>query len=101
MFKAHQSYLLLYLGGGTARARLALPADFIEGSTSLPNGKTFPVALSDVARLQGYRWFFRGPAVKLADVPMYRWFHAAIYENKSILRVFALSLIEGASFAWH
>jgi hypothetical protein len=97
MFKAHQSYHLLYLGGGTAKARLALPADFIEGSTTLPNGKTFPVALSDVARLQGYRWFFRGPAVKLADVPMNRWLRAAIYQNESILRVFTVSLVEGAA----
>lgn len=94
-FKAHQKYRLLYLGGDKAKPRLALPADFAKGKTTLPNGKTFPVALSNVARLQGYRWFFRGPSEKLADASMHRWLRAVVYREEGLLRLFAGSLVEG------
>jgi hypothetical protein len=96
-FKAHQSYRLLLLGGGKAKPRLALPADFTDGITTLPNGKTFPVALSEVAKLQGYRWFYRGPTRKLADVSMHRWLSTAVYEDEGLLRIFAVNLIEGVT----
>ena len=96
-FKAHQSYRLLYLGGGKAKPRLALPADFTDGKTILPNGQTFPVALSDVAKLQGYRWFYRAPQEKLADVSLNRWLRTAVYEDEGLFSEFALSFIEGAA----
>lgn len=88
-FKAHQSYRLLYLGGGKAKPRLALPADFTDGQTMLPNGQTFPVALSDVAKLQGYRWFYRAPQEKLADVSLHRWLQTAVYEDEELFSEFA------------
>ena len=96
-FKAHQSYRLLYVGDGKTKVRLALPADFTDGITTIPNGKTLPVTLSEVAKLQGYRWFFRGPSKKLADMSMHRWLRTAVYEDGGLLRLFAVSLIEGAS----
>jgi hypothetical protein len=94
-FKAHETYNLLYLGGGKSKPRLALPVDFATGTTTLPNGKLLPVALSELAQTQGYQFPFRGPAQKLADVSMYRWLHDAIYDNKGILTLFTPSLIEG------
>lgn len=97
LFKAHDSYRLVYLGGDKAKPRLALPADFIEGTTRLPNGQTFPVALADVARLQGYRWFFRGPSEKLADMAMRRWLRTVVYDDQGLPRLFAVSLIEGGA----
>jgi hypothetical protein len=60
-FTAHESYRLLYLGGGKRKPRLAFPVDFVPGETRLPNGKVLPVALSELATAQGYRWFYRGP----------------------------------------
>jgi hypothetical protein len=96
-FKTHQGYRLLYLGGGTAKPRLALPVDFTKGQTMLPSGQTFPVALSDVAKMQGYRWFYRGPQEKLADMSMHRWLQTAVYEDDGLLSVFAVSFIEGAA----
>ena len=60
-FHAHETYRLLYLGGGTAKPRLAFPGDFVSGKTTLPSGQVVPVALSKLATLQGYRWFYRGP----------------------------------------
>jgi type IV secretory pathway TraG/TraD family ATPase VirD4 len=94
-FKAHQSYHLLYVGDGKTKVRLALPADFTDGITTLPNGKTLPVTLSEVAKLQGYRWFFRGPTEKLADTSLHRWLGTAVYEQQGVLRLFDVSLIEG------
>ena len=96
IFKAHESYRLLYVGDGKAKVRLALPADFTDGITTLPNGKTFPVALSTVAKSQGFQWFFRGTAEKLADTSMHRWLRSAVYEDEGLLRLFAVSLIEGS-----
>ena len=45
LFKQHGNYRLLYVGGGKAASRLALPADFLPGTTILPSGKTVPVTL--------------------------------------------------------
>lgn len=97
LFKAHQSYRLIYLGGGRAKARVALPADFVEGKTTLPSGLTFPVGLADITRLQGYRWFFRGPSERLADTAMHRWLRTVVYEGQGLPRLFAVSLIEGGT----
>ena len=94
-FNTHESYRLLYLGGGKGKPRLAFPVDFVAGKTALPNGKVVPVALSDLATAQGYRWFFRGPEQKLADRTLHRWLRLTVYEDKSLFAVFAISFIEG------
>ncbi len=94
-FQAHESYRLLYLAGGKTKPRLALPVDFTTGSTRLPDGSVLPFGLSELARVQGYRFPFRGPAEKLADVSMHRWLHDAIYGGKGLSGVFAISFIEG------
>ena len=92
-FSAHQGYRLLYLGGGKSKPRLAFPADFVPGKTALPDGKIMPVALSELASLQGYRWFYRGPEQKLADVSLHRW----LRQEEGLVRLFAVALIEGAA----
>jgi hypothetical protein len=94
-FNAHESYRLLYLGGGKGKPRLAFPADFVAGKTALPNGNVVPVALSDLATAQGYRWFYRGLEQKLADRTLHRWLRLTVYEDKGLLAVFAVSFIEG------
>jgi hypothetical protein len=96
-FKARQSYRLLYLGGAKRPPRLALPVDFVAGQTTLPDGKVVSIALSDLAVLQGYRWFYRAPEQKLADIALHRWLRLTVYEDESVLRLFAVSLIEGAN----
>ena len=93
-FNAHQSYRLLYLGG-RSKPRLALPMDFTDGKTILPNGQVLPFGLSEVAQAQGYGLPFRGPAQKLADSTMHSWLRATIYDDKGILAIFTPSLIEG------
>src|ERR1700712_1416992 len=74
-FKQSGSYRLLYVGGGKAAARLALPGDFLPVETVLPSGKRVPVALSDIARHQGHRFFYQGPARTYNDVAHSRWLH--------------------------
>jgi hypothetical protein len=87
-FHAHQSYQLLYLGGENAKPRLAFPIDFGPGSMVLPNGAHVGFALSDLPRSQGYNFPFR------ADGLMYRWFHDAIFDRESPLRLFLWNFIE-------
>ena len=94
-FKAHESYRLVYLGGGKRAPRLAFPVDFVAGQTVLPGGKVVPFALSDLAVAQGYRSFYRGTEQKLADTSLNRWLRLTVYEDKGLLSLFAVNLIEG------
>ena len=77
------------------KPRLALPVDLTDGKTTLPNGKTVPIGLSELASAQGYSWFYRAPAQKLADGSMHRWLQDAVYDGKGLLELFQVSLIEG------
>jgi hypothetical protein len=95
-FNAHENYRLVYLGGDKLKPRLALPVDLTDGKTTLPNGKTVPIGLSALAAAQGFRWFYRAPAQKLPDVSMHRWLRGAVYDDKGLLELFSVSLIEGA-----
>jgi type IV secretory pathway TraG/TraD family ATPase VirD4 len=94
-FNAHENYRLVYLGGPKMKPRLALPVDLTDGKTTLPNGKTVPIGLSELASAQGYRWFYRAPAQKIADGPMHRWLRNAVYGGNGLLELFQVSLIEG------
>jgi type IV secretory pathway TraG/TraD family ATPase VirD4 len=94
-FKAHQSYRLVYLAGGKRTPRVALPADIVKGSSTLPNGTKVPVGLSDLAQLQGYTFVHRGAEQRLTDASMYRWLRFAIYDGKGMLQLFSICLIEG------
>jgi hypothetical protein len=95
-FKAHQSYRLIYVAGGKREPRLALPVDIVKGSSTLPNGTTVPVGLSDLAQSQGYTFVHRGLEQKLTDASLHRWLRFAIYDGKGMLDLFSVSLIEGA-----
>jgi type IV secretory pathway TraG/TraD family ATPase VirD4 len=95
-FHAHEEYRLLYLGGTHAKPRLALPVDFASGSSTLPNGKVLPFALSDLARAQGFNFPFRGPKERLLDSSMNYWLRTAIYEQRGLWGTFGISLAEGA-----
>jgi type IV secretory pathway TraG/TraD family ATPase VirD4 len=94
-FHAHETYRLLYLGGGTAKPRLAFPVDFVAGTTTLPTGQIVPVALSELSIAQGHRSLFRGPEQKLADVSLHRWLRQTVYDDGGLLSLFAVALIEG------
>ncbi len=94
-FHLKGSYRLVYLGGGKAKPRLAFSFDFTRGNMKLPSGKTAPFALAELARYEGYKFPFRGPARKYTDASMYRWLHDVIFGGESLLALFAARLIGG------
>ena len=96
-FKQTGSYRLLYLGGGKAKPRLAMPVDFKDGETTLPNGTVVPVQLSELPRSQGYTVFYRGMAQKLDDALLYRWLRGAIFGGRNLVQLFARSFAEAGA----
>ena len=85
-FKQHGKYRLLYVGGGKAAPRLALPADFVPGETKLPTGCCFPVELSEATRKQGYTIFYRGPEKDYNDAALSRWFRSVYFRRARFAR---------------
>jgi hypothetical protein len=94
-FKQSGTYRLLYVGGGKTAPRLALPADFLPSETVLPGGKKVPVMLSDIARHQGHRFFYQGPAKVYNDSALSRWLHGTFFEGKGLLELYGVSLAQG------
>ena len=94
-FRQSGTYRLLYVGGGKAAPRLALPADFLPGVTILPGGKKVPVKLSDIARHQGHTVFYQGPAKIYQDAALSRWLRDTFFEGEGLRELYGLSLAEG------
>ncbi|AXC13966.1 IncF plasmid conjugative transfer protein TraD [Acidisarcina polymorpha] len=93
----HQAgeYRLFYLYGATKRQpRLALPFDFEDGQTTLPNGKTVPIQLTALPQAQGYRWFGRGLPKRLQDASLYGWLRLTFFKGESLPHLFLLTYIE-------
>ena len=95
-FKAHESYKLVMLAGQKVKPRLALPVDLTNGKTTLPDGRTVPIGISELATAQGYSWFYRAAEQKLPDAGMHRWLQGAVYGKKGLAELFEGSLIGGA-----
>jgi type IV secretory pathway TraG/TraD family ATPase VirD4 len=93
-FNMHNSYRLIYLGGGKRVPRVALPGDFAPGSMTLPGGKQISVALSPVAKAQGYTTVFRGEARKFADSTIHLWLQSTIFGGDDLLSSYGPALIE-------
>jgi type IV secretory pathway TraG/TraD family ATPase VirD4 len=94
-FNQHGKYRLLHLGGGNYGPRLAMPSDFVKGTTLLPGGASVPVMLSVSARAQGYEIFYRAPTQSYSDASLYRWLRDAVFGGKGLMRVYGPSLGEG------
>ena len=95
MFGQHGNYRLVYVAGGKAAPRPALPADFVPGDTRLPDGTVSHLALSNRARHEGRTVFYRGAMMKYDDAALSRWLGAAFFEGKSLLGTYATALGEG------
>lgn len=94
-FKTHGRYRMIFLGGLTAKPRLALPVDFAPGTMRLSGGAAVPYRLSDLATSQGYSFPFRGMPHQALDAAMYSWLRDAIFERHGLWRTFLISFIEG------
>ena len=95
LFHQHGKYSLLYLDGGKKKPRLALPTDFEDGLTILPDGRTIPVRLSPHATREGYRFWKHGAEQSYLDASMFGWLQPTIFEGKGHLSLYAISLGEG------
>ncbi len=95
LFHQHGKYSLLYLDGGKKAPRFALPTDFEDGLTTLPDGTTIPVQLSPRATREGYQFWKRGAEQSYLDSSMFRWLQHTIFAGKSHLALYAVPLAEG------
>ncbi len=95
LFKQKGQYQLVYVGGEKARTRLALPADFVSGVTTLPNGLEVPVQLSEVSLAQGHSLFFTGPSREYNDAALSAWLKTVYFERQSFLELYRLPLFTG------
>jgi hypothetical protein len=87
-------YRLFYLyGAANKQRRLALPVDFENGRTTLPNGKTVPVKLSALPQAQGYRSFARSVPETFQDASLYRWLRFTFFKGESVTDLFLASSI--------
>jgi type IV secretory pathway TraG/TraD family ATPase VirD4 len=93
-FNRHESYRLIYLGGGKRTPRVAQPQDFVAGSTIMRGGKEIRVALSPAAAAQGYTTFFRGPESKFVDASIRGWLQVAIFGGDSLLGSYGAAFVE-------
>jgi type IV secretory pathway TraG/TraD family ATPase VirD4 len=94
VFKMHNSFRLIYLIGGKRQARVAQPADFVPGTTILPNGKEIAVKLASETIAQGFTSFARGPERKIDDEALSGWFKQAIFGGDDFLSAYGSALIE-------
>ena len=94
-FNQHGKYQLIMLGGPGRTERMALPSDFVDGTTLLPNGASVPVMLSQAARAHGFEFFHRAPARSFSDTSMYRWLRGAIFGGDTLVGAYAWPLGEG------
>jgi hypothetical protein len=93
--KQSGTYRLIYVGGGKAAPRLALPADFLPGETVLPSGKKVPVRLSDIAAAPGSDVFYQGAAKIYNDAALSRWLRDTFFEHSGLLELYGVSLVQG------
>jgi len=96
LFHHSGTYRLIYVGGAKRPPRYALPLDFVEeGQTTMSNGKTVPVTLSELSAREGYRFFYAAAPKVYTDASIHRWLRAAIFDGKGIVQTYAISLSEG------
>jgi Type IV secretion-system coupling protein DNA-binding domain len=93
-FHRHDSYRLIYLGGGKRAPRVAQPTDFASGTTDLPGGKKIGIALSPAATAQGFTTIFRGPERKFADQSIHAWLQADIFGGDDLMNSYGAALVE-------
>ncbi len=95
-FKQSGKYSLVYISGAKQKPRLALPADFIPGEMTLPDGRIISAKFSELAAAQGFQDSRRGKEQTYVDASLSRWLKDAIFDGKGLVETFRTSLIEGA-----
>lgn len=94
-FQQSGKYDLIYVSGAKQKPRLALPADFVPGHMTLPDGRMIDTQFSDLAVAQGFQDFRRGKPQSYVDASLARWLRGAIYDGKGLVEIFRVALFEG------
>ena len=81
-FKKQDKYRLLYVGNGSRLGRIATSADVAQGSTATPDGKTLPLALSQMAAARGLHVLYRGSETFYQNVPLHSYLESAVFEGR-------------------
>ncbi len=95
-FQQSGKYELIYVSGAKQKPRLALPADFVPGHMTLPDGRVIDAQFSDLAIAQGSQDFRRSQPQSYVDASLARWLRGAIYDGKGLVEIFRVPLFEGA-----
>ncbi len=93
-FKEEGKYQLVYVAGGKTAPRLAVPLDFVDGETVLPNGKKVPVQLSEASLRQGRTFFFTGAPKEYNDAALSGWLRQ-LYFKQSLPALYQSPLYTG------
>ena len=93
--KQHGNYRLIYTSGPKKAPRIALPDDFEEGKTVMPDGRLVAVSLSKNAKREGYNVFYRAPARRYSDASLNVFLRQAIFDGDGLLKTYTLPLSEG------
>jgi hypothetical protein len=91
------SYQLLFVADGKSRLRAALNADVQLGLTAQAGDKPLPLALSDQAQQQGFRFLFREPLRRYSNKALHAWIGHWIYGDRSVWQLFSIQLAFGFS----
>jgi len=95
-FKQSGKYSLIYVNGLRQKPRLALPADFVPGEMTLPDGRIISAQFSDLTVAQGFQESRRGKEQTYVDASLSRWLRDAIFEGKGLVETFRTTLLEAA-----
>jgi len=84
------SYQLVYVRDGKSRSRIALDADVRPGETPQLLGNPLPLALSEQALSQGFRYLVREPVRSYQNKALHAWFAHGMYADASPGGLFAI-----------
>ena len=86
-FNAHEIYRLALSGRRKAQATARASGRFRRRENHTSEWQeSFRSRSPSWPANQGYRWFYRGPKQKLADVSLHHWLRLAVYEDERLLR---------------
>jgi hypothetical protein len=83
------TYQLVYITDGKSRSRFALPADVQPGETKQLSGKALPLALSEQARVEGFRYIMQEPPRSYQNIALHSWITHWIYADEALSSLFA------------
>ena len=92
LFKQKGRYRLVYVGGATAKVRLAVPLDFVDRETQLADGQIVPVQLSPASLHEGHTVFFTGAEREYVDANLARWM-GQLYFADGLLALYRVPLL--------